>query len=117
MAIDDDMLAYMIGLNPTPGPTNVGAPMNVLPQSAGGAMNAAQPGGTSTNAFLNTLKSIPALQPPQAQKVSTPAAPKIEPVKGGNLMALLQALNVPGQTAASAYKLPATLEPPTLGFR
>lgn len=82
--------------------------------SLGGAFNSVGAPGQSN--LLAALKGVPALAPPVAQKVSTPNPPKIEPIKGGNLMALLQALGLPGQDLTKNYTLPSTL-PAAIGVR
>lgn len=84
--------------------------------SLGGIFNSAG-GAGGTSSLLAALKGVPALSPPVAQKVSTPNPPKIEPIKGGNLMALLQSLGLPGQELTKNYTLPATLNAAGIGGR
>lgn len=84
------------------------APMNLKSsaQMAGEAGAApAKPGGLDK--FADALKGVKAPANPEIQRLGTPAAPKATAVKGGDIIALLQALNAaPG---ASEYKLPSTL--------
>lgn len=84
--------------------------------SLGGIFNSAG-GAGGTNPLLAALKGVPALSPPVAQKVSTPNPPKIEPIKGGNLMALLQSLGLPGVDMTKNYQLPSTLNAAGIGGR
>lgn len=72
-------------------------------QKAGVAAAAAK-----SPSFLDALKGVKAPANPELQKVSTPAAPRVATqIKGGDLMALLSALNAaPG---AGGLKLPSTL--------
>lgn len=86
------------------GAQRAGAPMDITStaQKAGEA-----PAG-KTPSFLDALKGVKAPANPELQKVSTPAAPRVATqIKGGDLIALLSALNAaPG---AGGLKLPSTL--------
>jgi len=59
-------------------------------------------------AFAEALRGVKMPTAPEIQKLGTPAAPRISTaIKGGDLIALLHALNAaPG---AGAYNLPSTL--------
>lgn len=85
-----------------------------LGKSAGGG---GMGGGFDPTSFLKTLQGVQMPKGPEAQKVATPHAPTLTPIKGGEFFNLLQALGMPAQTMTSQYRLPSTLEPPTLGFR
>jgi hypothetical protein len=81
-----------------------GAPMDITSdaQKAGAGADGKKP------SFLDALKGVKAPPNPEVQKISTPAAPRpTTAIKGGDLMALLTALNAaPG---AGGIKLPSTL--------
>lgn len=87
------------------------APMNIQSPVQQAAMNAPtdisasakKPGGD----LLDALKGVKAPAAPELQRLGTPAAPRTTPIKGGNLLAMLQALNA-GQGAGDR-NLPATL--------
>lgn len=86
-----------------------GAPMDIRPpaQVAGEAAGAgAQP--QQRGGLAEALKGVKMPAGPELQKLGTPAAPRVSTaIKGGDLQALLMALNAsPG---ASEYKLPSTL--------
>lgn len=66
-------------------------------------------GGFNANTLLAALKGVPAMKPPEVQKVSTPHAPQLAPIKGNEFFNMLAALGLPGQEAISQYRLPATL--------
>lgn len=84
-----------------------GAPMDITSeaQKAGETPAAA---GEKKGTFLDALKGVKAPPNPELQKISTPAAPRVSTaIKGGDLQALLLALNAaPG---AGGLKLPSTL--------
>lgn len=99
-------------------PTATVAPTPGVTPNTGGAMAQADPNkAKAVSNLLAALKGVPAIAPPQFQKLNSPAQPKIEQIKGGNLQALLQSLGVPGQAQAKNYTLPPTLGLPTLGNR
>lgn len=69
-----------------------------------------QPG--AGNALTNALRGVVVPKPPDAQKVSTPAAPRpTAAIKGGELLQLLELLNASSNAGAGnqALKLPSTL--------
>jgi hypothetical protein len=116
---DTDVTNAGIGGSPAPkgmGGSAPGAPMNIQSPvqqqqvaQAGAptdiSASAKKPGGDS---LLDALKGIKAPASPEIQRFGTPAAPKVTAnIKGGNLLAMLQALNV-GQGAGDR-NLPATL--------
>lgn len=89
----------------TPGaPMNIQSPAPQAPMDAQAAM-AKKP---ELDAFAAALKGVKAPANPELQRLGTPAAPKGHAIKGGDIMALLQALNL-GAGASSDYKLPSTL--------
>jgi hypothetical protein len=61
-----------------------------------------------TDRFLSTLKGVKAPVAPTPQRVGTPAAPRTTPIKGGDLLALLQILQG-GADQNAGLKLPNTL--------
>lgn len=69
-----------------------------------------QPG--AGNALTSALRGVVVPKPPDAQKVSTPAAPRpTAAIKGGELLQLLELLNASSNAGAGnqALKLPSTL--------
>lgn len=96
------------------------APDTAPPPDTGGADTGKGVGSANTgfnaDKFMQALRGVQMPKPPEMQKITSPHAPTPVALKGGNLLGLLNALNLPAQTAVSQYKLPATLEPPTLGF-
>ncbi len=77
-----------------------GAPQNIVPPGA--AEGEKKPGS-----LMDALRGVKAPANPEVQRVSSPSAPRQTPIKGGELLALMQLLNsAPG---ASEYKLPSTL--------
>ena len=92
----------------------VGAPMDIRPpvqqQQQDGAtdMSAQSKPKNGMDKFAESLKGVKMPASPELQRLGTPAAPRpTGQIKGGDLIALLQALNAaPG---ASSYNLPSTL--------
>jgi hypothetical protein len=113
-AASSDVGAALTGNVPLPRPrpegtdvgaqSKTGAPMDITSdaQKAGAGADGKKP------SFLDALKGVKAPPNPEVQKISTPAAPRpTTAIKGGDLMALLTALNAaPG---AGGIKLPSTL--------
>jgi hypothetical protein len=64
---------------------------------------------TAGDALLKTLQGVKAPAPPVPQKVSTPHAPSLRPIQGGEYGALLASLGVGPQQAFPGLKLPSTL--------
>lgn len=102
---------------PRPRPTGTGANptgYDTNPWSAGGILgpNAGAGGGRTSaekSAMLSALKGVVPPQAPQAQKVSTPHAPPMAKMTGGNVAELLAALGIGPQQAFPGLKLPSTL--------
>lgn len=106
---------------PVSAPASLGAslePQVPMPQprpaeAPGGAnanANAAeQAGNANKSAMLSALKGVVAPAAPQAQKVSTPHAPAMAKLAGGNVAELLAALGIGPQQAFPGLKLPSTL--------
>lgn len=95
---------------PQPRPAGAGAPgapMDIR-SPAQQAGEGADQQGQKPGGLAEALKGVKAPASPELQRLGTPAAPKISTaIKGGDLQALLMALNAaPG---ASDYKLPSTL--------
>lgn len=65
------------------------------------------PKGTSS--IADSLKGVVTPQAPQAQKVSTPHAPTLAKLPGGNVAELLAQLGIGPQQAFPGLKLPSTL--------
>lgn len=86
------------------GAQSAGTPMDIT----SAAQKADTPAAGKTPSFLDALKGVKAPANPELQKLSTPSAPRPSTqIKGGELVALLQALNAaPG---AGGLKLPSTL--------
>lgn len=111
----------LLGNNTTTGGPSVGAPMDIktpVQQQAEAAstdVSAQSKDKDKTPTFADALKGVKAPAGPELQRLATPAAPKpTGQIKGGELLALLQALNV-GGAAAGNYQLPSTLGQALLG--
>lgn len=83
-----------------------GAPMDIT--SAAQKAPMAAPAEAKKPDLATALRGVQAPKPPEVQKVSSPSAPRPQnTIKGGDLFAMLSALNAaPG---AGGLKLPATL--------
>jgi hypothetical protein len=88
---------------PIPRARPVEAPGGTYAAQAGAA------GGLDTKGILGALKSVVAPPAPQAQKVSTPHAPQMAKLPGGNVAELLAQLGIGPQQAFPGLKLPSTL--------
>lgn len=87
-----------------------GAPMDITSaaQKAGGEA-AAKPEADKMGEIAKALRGVAMPKNPELQKISSPSAPRATgSIKGGDLMALLQALNA-GPGVGGGLKLPSTL--------
>lgn len=89
--------------NPTGYDTNPWSKQGILAPGGNTPANPNIAGG------LNALKGVVAPAAPQAQKVSTPHAPPMAKLQGGNVAELLAALGIGPQQAFPGLKLPSTL--------
>lgn len=97
----DAMAMAPLGESLTPSGGNLGIP------AMGGDAAAMQPG--AGNALTNALRGLTVPKPPTPQTVHTPAAPRPSTaIHSGELLNLLQMLNVAGQNQGG-LKLPSTL--------
>lgn len=88
---------------------SAGAPMDITSpaQKAGEAAPAAAP--DKMGKFAEALRGVKMPADPTVQKISSPSAPRpTTQIKGGDIVALLQALNA-GAGAGAGLKLPSTL--------
>lgn len=71
--------------------------------------------GDKTPSLADSLRGVKAPASPELQRLGTPAAPRpTNQIKGGEIIALLQAMNA-GGAAAGNYQLPSTLGQALLG--
>lgn len=105
-----------------------GAPAAPVTASGSPNPNAAPSGNTEVSAskktgdkdktpsFTDALKGVKMPAGPELQKLGTPAAPKpTNQIKGGDLIAMLQALGAGGAAAGGGMSLPSTLGQALLG--
>lgn len=88
---------------------DIRTPVQKVAEAAGNTeMSAQSKTGEPKGSLAEALKGVKMPVAPEIQRLGTPAAPRVSTaIKGGDLIALLHALNAaPG---AGAYNLPSTL--------
>lgn len=93
-----------------PASASVGPPLDITPPGAA-APSMAGGGGMSNMAgqLQQTLKGVKAPPTPELPRVGTPAAPRPNPIRGGELLALMQLLGAAGGGAKGMPSLGALL--------
>lgn len=107
--------------NTTTGGPSVGAPMDIKTEAQRGSETTDMSAQSKdkekdkTPSFADSLRGVKAPAGPELQRLATPAAPRpTNQIKGGEILALLQAMNAGGQ-GVSNYALPSTLGQALLG--